>query len=70
MGNQLNDKHLSLRTHKRQFAWRILIPFLVSQPDITGLLQRVLVGFILLWWEVLAIKMYLLNRKRDSITVL
>ncbi len=48
----------------------ILIPFLVSQPGITGLLQRVLVGFILVWWEVLAIKMYLINRKRDSITVL
>jgi uncharacterized membrane protein YhdT len=29
MANQLPDNHLTLRTHKRQFAWRILIPFLV-----------------------------------------
>jgi hypothetical protein len=41
----------------------LLIPVMVSRPDLQGLFQRLLVGIILLWWEVLAIWMYLLDRK-------
>jgi len=29
MANQFPDNHLTLRAHKRQFAWQILVPFLV-----------------------------------------
>jgi hypothetical protein len=45
----------------------LVIPLIVSRPDIAGLLQRVLVGIILVWWEVLAIRMYLVNRDRGSL---
>ena len=46
----------------------LLIPVMVSQPEIGGLLQRLLVGVILVWWEVLAIRMYLVNREGSSRT--
>ncbi len=29
MSNQLPDDHSTIRAHKRQFAWQILVPFLV-----------------------------------------
>jgi hypothetical membrane protein len=45
----------------------LVIPLIVSRPDIAGLLQRVLVGIILVWWEVLAIRMYLINKDRGSL---
>ena len=43
----------------------LIIPFVVSRQDISGLLQRILVGVIMVWWEVLAIKMYILNKRTD-----
>jgi hypothetical protein len=45
----------------------LLIPFVVSRQDISGLLQRILVGVILVWWEVLAIRMYVLNKRTGSL---
>lgn len=41
-----------------------LIPVMLSRPDLQGLFQRLLVGIILLWWEVLAIWMYRQDRKQ------
>jgi hypothetical membrane protein len=42
----------------------ILTPLLLAWPDMAGLFQRLLAGVILAWWEVMAIRMYLLNTRR------
>jgi hypothetical protein len=40
----------------------MMIPVMITLSDFTGLIQRILVGIILLWWEILAIGMYLRMR--------
>jgi hypothetical protein len=37
----------------------LFLPVLVTAQDIPGLTQRFIVGIIFLWWEVIAIRMYL-----------
>ena len=46
----------------------VLMPFMVFLPDFSELLQYELVGIILVWGEILAIRMYLVNRNRVSRT--
>jgi hypothetical membrane protein len=36
----------------------LLMPFMPAMHETAGLFQRVLVGIILLWWELLAIRLY------------
>jgi len=36
----------------------LFVPFMPALPEMAGLFQRVLVGIFLLWWELLAIRLY------------